>query len=467
VGKIVYGALLPHPPLAIPEIGKGEEKGIGATLAGFKQVAQEMKAKNPDVLVIITPHGPVFSDAVAINMLPDLQGDFSRFGVPGVKIHVPNQLDLVELIMRYEISQGITMAALDEDLIREHGVSGKLDHGTLVPLYYLRQAGLTIPVVHITMGMLAVEELYMFGSILESAVVDSPYTVAIVASGDLSHRLTPNAPAGFNPKGKVFDLTLKKSLEKADVSSIMEISEELLNQAGECGFRPLVMLLGCLDGYDLKTNVISYEGPFGVGYMVASLVPQEKNDERLLLEKLMDNRGGKMLNIRQKESEPVRLARTALETYITTGQTIKAPTGQVEGIPPQGAVFVTLKKHGQLRGCIGTTTPTKASIWEEIIANAIAAGTKDPRFNPVRESELDELTYSVDVLSEPEPVEEISQLDPHQYGVIVSQGWRAGLLLPNLEGIDSAEEQVDIAKKKAGIRGGEVSLKRFTVTRYY
>lgn len=467
MGEIVYGALLPHPPLAIAEIGRGEEKAIGATLASFKQIAQEMKNKNPDVLVIITPHGPVFRDAVAINMFPILEGDFSQFGVPQVKIKVPNQLDLVEVIMRYEVSQGITMAALDEDLCREYGVKGTLDHGTLVPLYFIHQAGLNIPIVHITMGMLSLEELYMFGSILQSAILDSPYAVAVLASGDLSHRLTPDAPAGYNPKGQEFDLTLKKLLEAGDIPSLMEVSEELLYQAGECGFRPLIMLLGSMDGYTLETKVLSYEGPFGVGYMVASIIPQGVNDERFLLDTLMEKRNTKMKTIREKESELVKLARTALETYITEGKVIKPPEIQAPGIPSRAAVFVSLKKHGQLRGCIGTTSPRKTNTWEEIIANAIAAGTEDPRFNPVREDELDELTYSVDVLSEPEPIEDLSQLDPSKYGVIVSQGRRAGLLLPDLEGIDTAEEQVRIAKEKAGISRGEVTLQRFTVTRFY
>jgi AmmeMemoRadiSam system protein A len=467
MGEIVYGTLLPHPPLAVPEIGKGEEKTIAVTLAGFRQIAQEIKAKEPDVLVVITPHGPVFRDAVVINMLPDLQGDFSQFGVPQVRFKVPNQLDLAETIMRYEISQGIPMLALDEDLCREYGVNGKLDHGTLVPLYYMHQNGLNIPLVHITMGMLPKEELYMFGSILQSAILDSPYKVVVLASGDLSHRLTPGAPAGFNPKGKEFDLKLKKNLETGDVNSLLEISEDMLEQAGECGYRPLVMLLGCLDGYELKTKVLSYEGPFGVGYMVASIIPQEVNNERLLLDTLMEKRDTKMKTTRKQESEPVRLARTALETYITHGKIMKPPQIQVEGIPTRAAVFVTLNKHGQLRGCIGTTSPTRASVWEEIIANAIAAGTQDPRFNPVREEELDELVYSVDILSEPELITDVSQLDPQKYGVIVKQGRRSGLLLPALEGIDTAEEQVRIAKRKAGISEGDVTLRRFTVTRYY
>ena len=183
-----------------------------------------------------------------------------------------------------------------------------MNHGTLVPGILHAPKWSNIPLVHITMGMLPKEELYMFGSILQSAILDSPYKVVVLASGDLSHRLTPGAPAGFNPKGKEFDLKLKKILETGDVNSLLEISEDMLEQAGECGYRPLVMLLGCLDGYELKTKVLSYEGPFGVGYMVASIIPQEVNNERLLLDTLMEKRDTKMKTTRKQESEPVRLA---------------------------------------------------------------------------------------------------------------------------------------------------------------
>jgi AmmeMemoRadiSam system protein A len=133
----------------------------------------------------------------------------------------------------------------------------------------------------------------------------------------------------------------------------------------------------------------------------------------------------------------------------------------------RAGVFVSLKKHGQLRGCIGTIAPTCPCIADEIIQNAISAGTKDPRFSPVRESELDDIVYSVDVLGEPEPVDDVSQLDVIRYGVIVSSGYKRGLLLPNLEGVDTVEQQVEIARQKAGIgRNEDYSLERFEVIRH-
>src|SRR5690606_37197305 len=133
----------------------------------------------------------------------------------------------------------------------------------------------------------------------------------------------------------------------------------------------------------------------------------------------------------------------------------------------RAGVFVTIKKRGQLRGCIGTFLPTKKNIAEEIQRNAISAGCEDPRFTPVREDELDELVYSVDILSKPEPVNSLDQLDPKRYGIIVSKGFRRGLLLPNLEGVNTVEEQLNIALQKAGISPREkYNIERFDVERH-
>jgi AmmeMemoRadiSam system protein A len=166
-------------------------------------------------------------------------------------------------------------------------------------------------------------------------------------------------------------------------------------------------------------------------------------------------------------SPHVKLALSAIEAYVRYGKIIQVP----KDLPPEllnsrAGAFVSLKKDGQLRGCIGTIEPVHTCLAEEIIANAISAATRDPRFLPVEESELGELVCSVDVLS---PAEEcrLCDLDPKQYGVIVENGMRRGLLLPDLEGIDTVEEQVEIAKRKAFINGNEpVKIYRFKVTRY-
>jgi len=169
------------------------------------------------------------------------------------------------------------------------------------------------------------------------------------------------------------------------------------------------------------------------------------------------------------ESAYVRLARETIENYIKQGKIITPPKDLPEEMIDQKAgVFVSLKKFGDLRGCIGTFMPTQENIAQEIIKNAISAAIDDPRFPPVTVPELEDLSISVDVLSAPEEVKDVSQLDPKKYGVIVSSGYKKGLLLPDLEGVDTAEYQIDIAKRKAGIYPDEkVKLYRFEVKRYH
>jgi AmmeMemoRadiSam system protein A len=206
-----------------------------------------------------------------------------------------------------------------------------------------------------------------------------------------------------------------------------------------------------------------------VGYGVCSFeitgADPERNFERIYLEN--ERREAEK---RKAEEDPyVRLARLSLETYVRTGRRAKLPEDLPEEmLVNRAGAFVSIYKHGQLRGCIGTIEPVTSCVAEEIMRNAISSGTEDPRFDSVRESELDDLVYSVDVLMKPEPVQSISELDVKRYGVIVSKGFRRGLLLPNLDGVNDVETQLRIAKQKAGIRADDddVTIERFEVVRH-
>ena len=161
-----------------------------------------------------------------------------------------------------------------------------------------------------------------------------------------------------------------------------------------------------------------------------------------------------------------RLAKTAVETYVSQRKVVK-PEELTAEMKERAGVFVCIKNHGQLRGCIGTFEPTRANVAEEVIHNAISSAMGDPRFAPVRASELSALDYSVDILTQPEPVSSKDQLDPEKYGVIVESGFKRGLLLPDLDGVDTVDEQISICRRKAGISEGEpINLYRFEVRRY-
>ena len=286
----------------------------------------------------------------------------------------------------------------------------------------------------------------------------------MVASGDLPIA-SSRAPAA-NPRGKEYDHLLVELLRRGRVEEILDLDEELVEDAGECALRSFVIALGALSGENFHTEILSYEGPFGVGYMVAEIRPAKEEDS---------SSGSSMSKNGERPaggdisgcSDPVTLARQALRYYLEHGRSPEAPDPLPEALSTPAGVFVSLKKGDELRGCIGTIEPLHPSLAGEIIANAISAGVRDPRFSPVSLEELDELTLSVDQLMPPDPIESEAALDPKIYGVIVRSGHRSGLLLPNLEGIETAAEQVAIARRKAGIGPGEkVELFRFKVRRY-
>ncbi len=162
----------------------------------------------------------------------------------------------------------------------------------------------------------------------------------------------------------------------------------------------------------------------------------------------------------------VRLAKKTVETYIKEGRVFKPPKLTLK-MKERAGVFVSIHKLGELRGCIGTLEPVRSNVAEEIILNAIGSAIRDPRFLPITPDELKDLDYKVDVLTTPEPVKSQDQLDPRRYGIIVEAGFRKGVLLPDLEGVDTVEEQVDVCRQKAGIAPNEpVWLYRFEVKRY-
>ena len=229
------------------------------------------------------------------------------------------------------------------------------------------------------------------------------------------------------------------------------------------------MMAGALDGLAVEPQLLSHEGTFGVGYAIALFPVTGRDDSRCYEKDYLLAKNDRLATRKASEDPWVKLARRSLETYVKTSQRlISLPEDlPTEMTTQQAGAFVSLHKNGQLRGCIGTIAPTCENLAWEIVQNAISACSRDPRFSPVRPNELDELEYSVDVLGAPEPVDSPAALDPKTYGVIVSCGGRRGLLLPDLDGVDSVEAQLSIALQKGGIRENEpYKIERFKVVRH-
>lgn len=427
---------VPHPPLIIPEIGKGREREIDSTISSYEEAAALIREQRPETVVILSPHAAMYADYIHISPGRTAHGDFGAFGAPQVRFAEDYDVEFSERLTEEARRAGVAAGTSGE---RE----AALDHGVMVPLYFLHQAGVSCPIVRIGLSGLSSEAHYSLGRCLAGTAEALDRRVVVIASGDLSHKLKQDGPYGFAPEGPEFDQRLTQDLAAGRLKALLSYDGKFCDRAAECGLRAFIIMAGALHGLSVSPRLLSYEGPFGVGYAVAAFLAEEGD-------------------------ACVRLARRSLEHRVRTGRRLALPADLPSELRDRRAgAFVSLKLCGQLRGCIGTIQPVQESLAEEIINNAVSAGLQDPRFMPVREAELPYLTYSVDVLSPPEPVTTKAQLDVKRYGVIVTRGGRRGLLLPNLEGVDTVKEQLAIACEKAGISpDAPYDLERFEVVRH-
>jgi AmmeMemoRadiSam system protein A len=449
----------------VPEVGRGREAETARTIEALRQVAGELGEQQAETVLIISPHGPLQPDAMGISTAPRAIGGFLQWGAPGVSFTFDNDPEAVALLQEEASAAGLPLTALED-------WGPNLDWGCTVPLYYLRSGMRGACLVAMTISFLSPQAHYVLGKAVGRALTRLNRTAAIVCSADLSHALIPGAPNGYDPAGHQFDERYRRAVEDWDVDWMLQIDTSFRHHAAEDAVPQTSLLMGALSDLEVHPRVLSYEGPFGVGYLVAAidvLGPREGVEAETAATRGTPAQpaGGAVGAEAAQTAHPyVRLARQAVENYVRYHQVVE-PFDLTPEMSRRAAAFVSIKKLGDLRGCIGTVEPAYVDLAHEVIQNAIAAATRDPRFEPVAESELPHLTYSVDVLSPPEHIDGPEALDPRRYGVIVQSGRRRGLLLPDLPGVDSVEEQVAIARAKGGILPGEpADLYRFQVERY-
>ncbi|MCR4605879.1 MAG: AmmeMemoRadiSam system protein A [Eubacterium sp.] len=452
---IIAGFMVPHPPMIVPEVGKGSEEIVEETTEAYEKVADMVAELRPDTIVISSPHSVMYGDYFHISPGKHAKGSFASFAAPDVIFDVDYDEELV-----MQISLKAAAAGVDAGTMGER--DPLLDHGTMVPLYFIMKKYTDFKLVRIGLSGLPLEEHKRLGQLISQAANECERRVVYIASGDLSHRLKEDGPYGFNPAGPVYDEKIMDVMGRAAFDELLTFDGKLLGEAAECGHRSFVMMSGALDKKNLSVRKLSHQDVTGVGYGICTYLVQE-------------------------EDAYVRLARLSLETNIIEHRKIDwddvkneimvnyADDADIfektekELSETRAGAFVSLHVGDSLRGCIGTICATKDCLADEIIENAISASTRDPRFYPVTEDELESLEYSVDVLSEAEPISDIAELDVKKYGVIVTKGMHRGLLLPNLDGVDTVEEQLAIVKQKAGLSPHEdgCEIERFCVVRHY
>lgn len=455
---IVFSGIVPHPPIMVPEVGGAASGEVRGSINAMAELTRRIIESGAETMVLISPHAPLDASAFVAYHSSKLSGDFANFRAPNTRVEFPSDDAMLEAIA------GIA-AAEDYEVMNLEGYP--LDHGSAVPLYFLDRNGWSGRVVVLGYSFLSNEDHVKFGRCIRSAADAVGRPVALVASGDLSHRLKPEAPAGYNPAAYRFDDEVVDAIHDNSPNRIMEIDHDLRRTAGECGYRSMLIALGATQGLQPACEVLNYEAPFGVGYLVAQLTnaksaikPERSNYHSTALAAQDDF---------ELTTGLPALARLAVETFARTGKQISVPEKASVLLSAPAACFVSIKTDmGDLRGCIGTIEPAKENLGEELIANAINAASRDPRFDPISVDELLTLHYSVDILGAAEPAT-FADLNPRVYGVIVEDesGKLRGLLLPDIPGVDIASQQVQIAARKAGIPPGQpLKLSRFRVDRF-
>ena len=460
--SILASFMVPHPPLIVPQVGKGGEKQVLKTISSYEKAADEIAALCPDTIIITSPHQTMYADYFHISPGKSAKGSFAKFGAPDVKFNEEYDEDLVDKISEIAYKENFPCGILGEE-------DDRLDHGTMVPLWFIRNKYKGGKIVRIGLSGLPLTEHYRLGMIIAEAVETLGRKAVFVASGDLSHKLQDYGPYGFAKEGPQYDERIMDVMGRGAFGELFDFSEDFCDKAAECGHRSFVIMAGAFDGIRVKATALSHQDVTGVGYGICTFYPEGEDPERHFLQAYQEKTERECREKAEKSDAYVRLARTALEAWVCRRERIPVPEGLPEEMLGRRAgTFVSLHKNGSLRGCIGTIMATRKNIAEEIIQNAISACSCDPRFSPVTAGELKNLEISVDVLGELEPIDSPDELDVRRYGVIVSRGMKRGLLLPNLDGVDTVEEQIRIARQKGGIRENEpYSLERFEVVRHY
>jgi AmmeMemoRadiSam system protein B/AmmeMemoRadiSam system protein A len=424
--------------------------GTAEQLRAFIESFVERHDDKIQAVGIISPHaGYIYSGAVAASVITRIAPadtyiiigpNHTGMGKPFSIMTVGNwQTPLGDVPIDSALAQNILA---NSKYLQEDRTAHQSEHAIEVQLPLLQYFKPDLKIVPITLAVATLEIYREIGASIAQAVQESPdKKILIVASSDMTH---------YEPQESAV------AKDKRAIEAILELDEEALlervikERISMCGYAPAVTMLTAARALGAKS---------------AELVRYQTSGDASGDYSAVVGYAGIIVHCRQT-SPLVSLAREAVETFVKEHRTVSPPKELPPEMTGRAGVFVSLKKEGQLRGCIGTFEPSQETIGAEIIANAIAAASRDPRFLPVSQEELGHLSYSVDVLTEPEPAE-LDELDPKKYGIIVELGWKRGLLLPDLEGVDTVEEQISICRQKAGIGPLEpVTLYKFQVKRY-
>jgi AmmeMemoRadiSam system protein A len=443
-GPVTLAVLMPHAPILVPSVGKDRLPEVDSSVRAMREISREVVRTEPATIVLISPHTPRQPMAFPAWAQERVRGTFAPFGAPGEVVDLPVDAEFLQKLSAIAPRSGATVQGMHGDA---------LDHGALVPLWFLHEAGWRGPVVILGLNWPGAGGLRALGQAIAATAKETGRKIAIVASGDMSHRLIPGAPAGYEPSAKQFDQTFVETLRRRAYRDVDRIDPGLQNRAAEDVVDSTVVALSAVDWASDGGRVLSYEGPFGVGYTVAILYSADADCSHMPSD----------------AADLPRIARRSVDSAFHQGVAVP-PAPVSDYLRQKAGVFVTIRtRGGALRGCVGTLhPPASPNIVEETWRNAQLAAFRDARFRPVDAMELHNLRFGISVLHSFEEVSSPSELDPARFGVIVKAAdGRQATLLPGIAGIDTRERQMAAVCEKAGIDpAGSLFIVRYQVDKY-
>lgn len=435
---VVLGGLTPHAPVLIPEIGKAETRQLEATVNAMRELARRVMAEEPDVVILATPHGMLTQNAFGLYGAEALLGDMARFAAPGVSFEVPGHPLLAAEVERIASDLGLATHRVDARR------PVPLDYGAMVPLYYLQDAGYAGAVLPVTCSNLDANAHRRFGEAIAQSASMLGLRAVMLASGDLSHHLgaeaSPNAP-----EGRAFDDAVLTFLQNGEWERLYGLDGQLREEASECAYRTLMVLLGALERSLPHANLLAYEHPFGVGFATVTVDVDDSAEQDVIF-------------------DPAGFAWQVAESFLQSE--VLPPEPRSFPRAPQGC-FVSLERGGQLLLSVGEVHPQEATLAAEIARQTLALLREYAGRHPLTITDLDRLRFVVDLVTSGGEVTDLAAHDPAAHGLLVDSGARRTAVAPGLDGVASGEAQLAIALRRLGLKPDDAyRLERFGVRRY-
>ena len=365
--SVLAGFMVPHPPMIVPAVGRGSENQVLETIRAYERAAAEIAALCPDTLIITSPHSVMYADYFHISPGSEAKGSFRQFRAPEVKFAERYDTGLVDRICALAQAETLPAGTLGER-------DPALDHGTMVPLWFIRRQYAGGKLVRIGLSGLPLTEHYRLGRLIARAVEELGRRAVLIASGDLSHKLQSYGPYGFAEEGPEYDRRIMDVCGRAAFGELFEFDESFCEKAAECGHRSFVILAGAFDGLRVRAAALSHQDRTGVGYGICTFYPGGPDPERQFLKSYQEKTERECRERAEKSDAYVRLARAAVEAWVLRRERLPLPEGlPAEMLTRRAGAFVSLHEHGRLRGCIGTILPVTGSVAEEIVRNAVSA----------------------------------------------------------------------------------------------